>query len=55
MIYVVIVECNNPVNARLLTHPNGTTENYRAKYDADEVVKEINDREGSVFARVVAL
>jgi len=55
MIYVVMVGCNNPVNARLLTHANGTTKNYSSKDEADEVAKKINDREGGIVARVVAV
>lgn len=54
MIYVVMVECNNPVNARLLTHANGTTKTYSDINEAQEVAQRINDREGETVARVVA-
>ncbi len=55
MVYVVVVGCNEPENASILTHADGKTKVYQSYYDVSEVVKKINSGESDVVARAVAL
>jgi hypothetical protein len=55
MAYLIIVGCDNPVNARLLTHANGTTQVFAVKSDADNVVDKINKAREETHARLVAV
>ncbi len=55
MVYVVVVDCNDPENASILTHADGKTKVYQSYHDVSEVVKKINSGESDVVARAVAL
>ncbi len=55
MVYVVVVDCNDPENASILTHANGKTKVYQSYHDVSEVVKKINSGESDVVARAVVL
>ncbi len=55
MVYVVVVDCNDPENASILTHTDGKAKVYQSHYDVSEVVKKINSGESDVVARAVAL
>ena len=55
MTYVILVGCDNPVNSKLLTHANGTTQVFAIKNDADQTIKKINRSRGENYARLVAV
>ena len=55
MAYVVVVGCNEPENASILTHADGKNKVYQSYHDVSEVVKKINSGEPVVVARAVAL
>jgi hypothetical protein len=53
--YIIVVGCDNPVNSNLLSHPNGTTQVFAVKSDADQAVDKINNSRGEKHARLVAV
>ena len=55
MKYVILVGCDNPVHANMLSHANGTTQVFSVKSDADEVLEKIKAARGENHARIVAL
>lgn len=55
MKYIIVVGCDNPVNSNLLSHPNGTTQVFAVKSDADQAVDKINNSRGEKHARLVAV
>lgn len=55
VVYVVVVGCNDPENASILTYADGKAKVYQSYYDVIEVVKKINIGESDVVAKAVAL
>lgn len=54
-VFVVVVNCENPINAELLKHQNGETKTWVNLNDAEKVTDKINERDGFGSARTVLL
>jgi len=54
-VFVVVVNCGNPINAELLKHQNGETKTWSSLNESEKVVDKINEREGYGSARSVVL
>ena len=53
--YIIAIGCNNPVDAKLLCHPDGTTKVYSVKDEAEKVVSALIEFHGLGYARLVAV
>ena len=48
MKYVILVGCDNPVHAKLLSHANGTTQVFAVRSDADETLEKIKKKQPKI-------
>ena len=55
MVYIVMVNCKNPLDAEVLKDRNGNNKTWRSSDEAQEVANKINSREGDGSARTVCL
>lgn len=54
-VFVVVVNCDNPIDAELLKHHNGETKTWTSLNDSEKVADKINEREGDGSARSIVL
>lgn len=55
MQYVIIIGCDNLEHSKLLAKPDGTTEVFAIKKDADILLELIHEAKGDDFARLVCV
>lgn len=55
MEYVIIIGCDNLEHSKLFTKPDGTTEVFATKKDAEIFLELIHEAKGDDFARLVCV
>lgn len=53
--YIIIIDCDDPNQSRVLTNTRGETEVFEIKSDANETLKRITNSHGKEYARLVAI
>lgn len=57
MMYLILVNCQSPTEAKILSHANGVNQTFSSMDEAEDAVKEINEKSGinAIAARVVCV